>query len=274
MWFTRGVSPFEGRLRGPLCTRRFGIITSTLVCLLAATPALAQFNIETGIEAFRWREHTDPINVKESGPRVAFGAGYSMPQTSGPLFTVFGRVYTGSVDYNGALLSSPGTAATGTTKYLGGTEGGSLRYRLPTSIDAVLGLEFDQWRRELTPDQREFYRFTSVRLGIERQATLVSPWIAGGGLRFLVSSNEDATFTDASGVTEVTLKPGLGTNGYLHFGVRFTPHFTALGYWDGMRLEESDPVPIGGNTVVFQPKSDMDLYGIRLVYGLGQAPGE
>jgi hypothetical protein len=241
---------------------------------IAPVPAHAQFHVEMDLQAFRWLEHTDPIQVKESGPRVAFGAGYAMPATSGPLFTVFGRFYTGSVDYNGALLSSPSTPATGTTKYLGGTEGVGLRFRWPNAIDAVLGLEFDQWRRELTESQREFYRFTSIRFGVERRATVVSPWIAGGGLRFLVSSNEEATFADASGVTDVTLEPGLGTNAYLQLGVRLTPHFTVLGYWDAMRLAESDPVPIGSNTVVFQPKSDMDLFGVRLLFGLGQATGE
>jgi len=269
------MNPLERNVQTTTRARRYvRWVVLALALIVTPAPALAQFNVEMGLEAFRWREHTDPINVKESGPRVAFGAGYSMPQTSGPLFTVFGRFYTGSVDYNGALLTSPGTPATGTTKYLGGTEGGSLRYRWPNAIDAVFGLEFDQWRRELTPDQHEFYRFTSIRLGIERLATLMSPWIAGGGLRFLVSSNEDATFTDSGGVTEVTLKPGLGTNAYAHFGLRFSTHFTVLGYWDAMRLEESDPVPITSNEVVFQPKSDMDLYGVRLIYGLGRAPGE
>jgi hypothetical protein len=265
---------FKGAGLGRLARPRCGLLAVIVSLCFAPTVAHAQFHVEMDLQAFRWREHTDPIQVKESGPRVAFGAGYALPVTSGPLFTVFGRFYTGSVDYNGALLSSPSTPATGTTKYMGGTEGVGLRYRWPSSIDGVLGLEFDQWRRELTPDQREFYRFTSIRLGVERQPTLMSPWIAGGGLRFLVSSNEEATFTDASGVTDVTLEPGLGTNAYLQLGVRFTPHFTVLGYWDAMRLEESDPVPIGANTVVFQPKSDMDLFGVRLLYGLGQATGE
>jgi hypothetical protein len=248
---------------------------SSLIALLAvSTPAHAQFHVEMGLESFHWLEHTDPIQVKEDGPRVAFGAGYTMPAVSGPLFAVFGRFYAGSVDYNGALLNSPSSVATGTTKYTGGTEGLAGRYRWPNAIDAVLGLEFDQWRRELTPDQREFYRFASVRLGAEHVATAQSPWIAGGGLRILISSNEEATFTGSSGSLDVTLQPGLGTNGYAQAGVRFSPHFTVLGYWDGMRLEESDAVPIGSNTVVFQPKSDMDLFGLRLIYGIGQASPE
>lgn len=270
------MSPPERNVRIRARRWRLTAHVAAVVLALGLAPisAYAQFQVEMGLESFHWLEHTDPINVKEDGPRVAFGAGYVMPQVSGPLFTVFGRVYMGSVDYNGALLSNPSSPATGTTKYLGGTEGIGARYRWPDAIDAVMGLEFDQWRRELTAEQREFYRFASVRFGLERVATARSPWIAGGGLRVLMSSNEEATFTGSSGSLDVTLKPGLGPNGYLHAGLRFTPHFTVLGYWDGMRLEESDPVPIGSNTVVFQPKSDMNLFGVRLLYGLGQAPGE
>jgi hypothetical protein len=126
----------------------------------------------------------------------------------------------------------------------------------------------------LTADQHENYRFASLRFGVERIAAAHSPWIAGGGLRFLVGSNEVAD-VPVSGVTnEVTLTPGLGTNAYLHLGLAISPHVTLLGYWDGMRIAESNTVPISRNEIVFQPQSDMDVYGIRLLYMLGGAPGE
>jgi hypothetical protein len=188
--------------------------------------------------------------------------------------TAFARIYGGSVDYNGALLSSPATPIQSTTKYFGGTEGAGFRYRWPEVVDGLAHLEFDQWRRELNPDQVENYRFVSLRFGVERVATARSPWIAGGGLRFLIGSNEQATIPDPRGTFEVTLSPGLGTNGWLDLGLRISPHVTLLGYWDGMRLAESDAVPITSTEVVFQPKSDMDVYGIRVLYLLGRAPDE
>ena len=89
-----------------------------------------------------------------------------------------------------------------------------------------------------------------------------------------MSSSEEATFADASGVTDVTLEPGLGTNAYLQLGVRLTPHFTVLGYWDAMRLAESDPVPIGSEHRGLPAEERHGPLRVRLLFGLGQATGE
>ena len=245
-------------------------MVSALASCLTSSAASAQWSAAATVEGFRWRELTSPIEVRETGPRFGVGVGFAQPRARGLLVAGHARLYFGAVDYHGSLLFDPTQPVQATTNYLGTTEGAELRYRWPDAVDAFVGVDLDLWRRGFSPSQRERYRFVSARLGAERVPSDRSRWVAGGGVRVLLASREDASFPDAAGTRHVTLKPGLGTNPFLHAGYRFWPQVTLLAYWDGMRIGRSDEIVLGqSQTVLYQPQTEMDVVGVGVVYGGG-----
>lgn len=230
--------------------------------------ARAQWSVDAAVERFDWREHTSPIQVRETGPRFAGGVGFSQPRESGPLLAYRGRVYFGNVDYDGSFLLDAAQPAQGVSTYLGTAQAAELRYRWPATLDAVAGLEYETWRRRLSASQREEYRILSLRLGAERLPADASPWYASGGIRFLLGTGEIATTPIGNAVYRLSFSPGRGTSPFVSLGRRVASRVMLVGYWDSIRLGRSNQIAIGGsgNLVAYQPKSDMNLVGLRVVY--------
>jgi hypothetical protein len=245
-------------------------VLAMLAFLLAAADARAQLTIHADVEHFAWREHTEPIEVKESGPRFGIGIGYLLPKPQGFLFGAQGRLYGGGVDYEGSFQFDVTEAARGTSTYLGTTVGADLRYRWPDAIDAVAGLDYDAWRRQLSESQKEEYRILSLRLGVERDVSS-SRFIVGGGMRFLLATAEEATVEDGGFLYKLDLTPGTGSNPYLHAGYRVAPRVTLLAYWDGMTMGRSNELTLvkrgRPQATVSQPPTDVDYVGLRVSYG-------
>jgi hypothetical protein len=242
-----------------------------LVALIQCLPlsaACAQWSVDAAVERFDWREYTSPIQVRETGPRFAGGVGFSQPRKSGPLLAYRGRVYFGNVDYNGSFLFDTAQPAQGVSTYLGTAQAGELRYRWPAMLDAVAGLDYETWRRRLSASQSEEYRLLSLRLGAERLPGAASPWTASGGIRFLLGTGEIATTPIGNAVYRLSLSPGRGTSPFMSLGRRVGPRVILVGYWDSVRLGPSNQVAIGGSgtLMAYQPKSDMNLLGLRVVY--------
>jgi hypothetical protein len=193
------------------------------------------------------------------------------PRVAGALFAVHGRVVLGSVSYNGSFQFDSTQAAHGSSAYLGTSFGAEARYRWPGTLDGVAGLDLDWWKRQFSRSQRERYRIVSARFGVERLATASSPFVAGGGMRLLLATTEDASITDAGVTYDLSLSPGLGTNPFLHVGLRASPRVTLLAFWDGMRLGRSNRIVLlkrgEPQAIVSQPPTDMDVIGVRAVYG-------
>jgi hypothetical protein len=238
---------------------------------LAAAPASAQWSTDFAVEHFAWREHTSPIEVHESGPRLAMGVCFAPRTARGASLAWRGRVYGGSVGYEGSFQFDSTKAISGASTYVGATLSGQLGWRWPDVLDGFAALDVDAWSRRLSKDQRESYRILSARIGVERVATTTSPLSAGGGMRFLLATAEDATITSAGVAYDLSLSPGLGANPFLHAGCRVAPRVTVVGYWDGMRLGRSNQVVLlkrrQPQAVVFQPPTDMDVVGLGVVYG-------
>jgi hypothetical protein len=251
---------------GPLT----GLLLAALVTGLAAADARAQWSVEIGVEHLSWHEDVSPIEVRERGTRGVIGVGFAQRRPRGALLAYRGSAYGGGADYRGSLLFDRTTPAQSTSVHLGTVHSVELRNRWPEAVDAVVGLEFELWRRRFSQTQREDYRVLSGRLGIEKPATPSRRIVAGGGLRWMLAASERATFTEAGVTYRVALSPGLGWNPYLRLGHRLTPRVTALAYWDGMRLGRSPEVALslGGTTQarVYQPESDVNVLGVRVRY--------
>lgn len=247
------------------------VLLAFIASTLAGSPALAQWALEAGVESFDWREHTTPIEVHEHGPRFSLTGGWMLPRKRGPLLAARAEVYGGSVEYDGSFQFDATKAATGHSAYLGTILAAQVRWRWAGLADAVAGIEHEAWKRQLTSTQEEKYRIVSLRLGAERVATTTSPLVAGGGVRVMLATAEDAT-VEFSGISyHLDLEPGRGSNPYLFAGVRVHPRVTIVGTWDGMRLGRSNTIalvrPFQPTATVWQPKTDVSRLGIRLRYG-------
>jgi hypothetical protein len=242
------------------------VVASSIV----ATTVWAQWSIELGVEHFDWRERTTPIEVHESGPRFALRGGYAQQRVSGALFAGRVALYGGGVRYDGSFQFDETQAAQGTAIYYGATLGAEARYRWPGVADAVLGADWDSWRRRLSASQREDYRIVSLTLGAERLAGGPGRLGFGGGMRFLLATSEEATLESGGVRYDLSLSPGLGINPYATVAYRVAPRVTLQAYWDGMALGRSNDVELRRRSqprlVVSQPATDIRTLGLRVGY--------
>jgi hypothetical protein len=245
------------------------LLGPALIVLVATTgDAYAQFFLGAGIEYFHWREDTQPIEVKESGPRAVFTLGYTQPRASGLLFAYRGRAYAGEVDYDGALLFSPSVPVHGNTRYFGSANEAQLRYRFGAGFDLLAAAGLDIWRRELSANQKEDYYIGFARLGAEYNA--IGPgWTAGAGLKYPFWTHENAHFTDLGYDQNPALHSGKDISGYGQIGYRFAGHWAVLGYGESYRFKQSSPVFVtnGSGTGAFvQPATDTYVLGVKVEY--------
>jgi len=253
--------------------KQLTVATAFLVIGVFSLDAHAQFAISAGIEYFSWTEDTSPIQVEETGPMFALGLDYTMRKERGFLGAYRGRFYLGAVDYRGALLFAPDVPVAGTTSYIGMSNEGQLRYRLAPQrgywLDLMGAAGYDFWERKLTSVQQEDYRVAFVRLGMEIGPSSEIGVVGGLGLKYPVWTEEDANLFSEGYDQNPKLHPGKEVSVYGHIGYRFRRNLAVIGYLDGYRFTESDPITVtqGGATYQFvQPQSTMLNLGIKLQY--------
>jgi hypothetical protein len=244
-----------------------------LAGLLLPLPASAQLAVSAGVEYFTWTEDTSPIQVKETGPMLALGLEWTQRREHGLLGAYRGRFYAGDVDYDGALLFAPSVGVAGTSSYLGMSNEGQLRYRLPQErgywLDLVGAAGLDMWQRELSSSQQEDYRIGFARLGVEIGPDAEIGVVAGVGIKHPFWTEEDANLFSEGYDQNPKLRPGMDASLYGHIGYRFRAHLAVIAYVDGFRFKESDPITVtrGGSTFQFvQPQSTMLNLGVKLEY--------
>lgn len=248
------------------------IVPCALLSLgLASSPlAWAGWSITGDLEHFEWKESTTP-SVTEKGPRFGIGAQWMQDRPAGWLLGYRGRLYFGSVDYNGSDLLT-GTPLTGTTDYNGMTHEGQAIYRVPGSpygAAAVAGLGVDYWKRQLTSIQSEEYRVFYLRLGASFDLQQPRGWYAGAGVKYPFSVDENAHFPDIGFDPNPHLHPKGQLSPYAEVGYRFAPQWSLAGYYDSYRFGESGDVAVrqqgtGTPFTFFQPKTSVDTVGLRL----------
>ncbi len=254
------------------------IVAGALAGVLVSAPAHAGWGISAEVERFRWAESTHP-RVTETGPMFGIGARFSQERPAGWPFGWRGRLYLGSVDYNGSLLFT-GTPVGGTTEYTGLLNEVQAVHRLPGNpqgLEVVSGLIWDYWNRQLSPDQREEYWIASLRLGLQADRRERTGWFGGGGLKYPFYTRENAHFTELGFSSNPRLEPKGAMSLYADLGYRFNRNLSLAAYYDSYRFKESDPTPGMTNPFVpdctpprscrfIQPTSNVDSLGLRLQY--------
>jgi hypothetical protein len=250
---------------------------------LCGGAAHAGWYVNGDVERFRWAESTNP-GVTETGPMLGIGGGYRQLRPEGWQFGWRARFYFGSIDYNGALLST-NQPATGTSQYTGLVNEAQAIYRLPgnaNGMEVVSALVLDYWNRQLSADQREEYWIASLKLGLNFDRREAKGWFGGGGVKYPFWTRQDAHLTDIGFSANPHLEPQGTLSLYADVGYRFTRRWSLAGYYDGYRFDESDatqrlinpaiqgcsgvaPDPAGGCRL-FQPQSRQDSFGLRLQY--------
>jgi len=238
--------------------------------------AHAGWSITGDVERFRWAESTNP-SVTETGPMLGIGARFAQDLPAGWQFGWRGRLYFGSVDYNGALLST-NEPITGTTEYTGLSNEGQAVYRVPGSpygLELVSGLIVDYWNRQLSSFQREQYWVGSLRLGLNADRREAIGWFGGAGLKYPFYTREDAHLTDIGFNSNPRIKPKGALSAYAEAGYRFSRNWSLTGYYESYRFKQSDSTPTVFNPDIpdcaagcriFQPTSKVDSLGLRLQY--------
>lgn len=249
--------------------------TLVLAFLAASLPgvAAAQMSLSAGVEYLDWRESTTP-EITETGPIFALGLGYLQERDAGLLFAYRGKLWGGNVNYQGATLFG-NVPLQGTTNYAGLDNELQVRWRKPSKpgyVDAVAGLGFDAWRRQLTAVQKEDYYVAYLRGGIESGTRGPTGWLAGFGLKYPLWTRENAHLDQIGFDSNPSLQPGKELSLYGDIGYRFSASWQLLAYYDSFRFSKSNEAQANevanglGPTTVFQPSSSLSIYGLKLEY--------
>lgn len=244
--------------------RGFAVALGTCA-LMAAGGASADVSIGGGFEGFRWKESTTPT-VKEEGLRWALDLTWSQSRAPGPSVAYNVKVYTGNVDYTGALLIG-NTPIGGETHYRGIQNEFQTHYRLVNGVGFMLAFGWDSWRRELSQAQEEQWNILYARAGVAYEPVRTGV-IASAGVKYPIHTRENAKFDEIGATSNPHLRPGRDFSFYGTLGYRVNADWDVLAYYDSYRFKQSNIVSLvdgAGNTAgAFQPKSRQDQLGLKI----------
>jgi hypothetical protein len=245
-------------------------------CSLLPSMAVAELALTGGFDYLRWTEDSTP-SVKETGPLYTLGLAYTQDRDAGALFAYRGKLWGGSVRYDGATLFG-GTPVQSNTSYAGVNNELQVRWRKPGktggNLDGVLGAGLDVWRRSLSTVQKEDYEIGYLRLGVESGTDESSRWTVSVGFKYPIWTYENAHFDQIGFDSNPILHPGKEVSPYTSLGYRFTSQLQAVVYYDGFRFGRSAPVQANevanglGPATLVQPATNMSVIGIRFEYFL------
>lgn len=247
------------------------------VAAIFSAAANAAWEIGAGVEGYHWQEYTTstirtPLMPTESGPRFAMHVNWTGVGDLGLLLAYRGKLYFGKVHYDtyNQLTDIPVST---TTQYSGVAHEGQLLYRSNAGrykLDYVGGVGWDNWRRAIGYSQLEDYSILYLRGGVNLdQPRRGKGWHGGGGLKYPFLTWENAHLTNQGYYSNPILTPGNDISFYANLGYRINSNFDVAGYYDSWRFKQSDiqaTADAGGPWQVWQPKSSMDLLGVRLMY--------
>lgn len=247
--------------------RHIAAVLASGAFAFAMTNAYADISAAVGAEEFHWHEYASPA-IKETGLRWAGEITWTQSREPGWSFGYQLKGYVGNVDYEGATFFT-NTPVNGTTHYRGMINEARLFYRLPNNPFNFMGaLGWDTWDRELTSVQSEQWDIAYLRLGAEYNAAVKQGAIGSLGVKFPLVTRVNAHLQDSpfSLPNNPRIKPGRFPSLYATIGARIDPRWDLIVYYDSYWLKQSGTVDAGNGVGVFQPKTHMDVYGVKLQF--------
>jgi hypothetical protein len=256
-------------------------ILLTTIFLLTSHSVQAAWDIGGALEEYRWVEYPSGINgtPKELGLRSALFVNWTQEREQGLLLAWRAKLYAGTVNYDTYLIDPPHEPVSTKTDYSGVASEGQVfyRYNLDTyKLDQIGGLGLDFWRRDIRSgggSQYEDYSILYVRAGLRLAKSKAETGLHGElGIKYPVSTREDAHLDNMGYTSNPALSPKGAVSGYAEIGYRINPRFDVLGYYDSWRFGRSADVrtnkpsdTAGMYWLIYQPKSNMDALGIKLL---------
>jgi len=236
--------------------------------LSAAGAVWAEWSAGVGFESFRWKESTTPP-VEESGLRWTLDLTWQQSREPGLSAGYNLKLYTGNVDYTGAFVGT-NIPVSGETHYRGMVNEIQALYRMPQNmVDIVLAAGWDRFDRELNSSQEESWDVAYARFGANINALTRQGVFGSIGVKYPVWTRENAHLTAAGFDQNPRLRPGKDFSFYATLGYRVNAAWDVLAYYDSYRFKESNHVAVtrgGALFDVFQPKSEMDVFGMKIQY--------
>ena len=275
---------------------------AALLGLVAASPAFAagleELSVYPTFQYFTWEELKDDGNriLKESGPLFGAGAAGKLDLYQKSLMLKFkGELSGGQVDYDGhtqqlpPLPSPPNPPNTPNplseipvktdVGYFVAKAEADVGWRLSVekfSLEPFAGLGYRWWLRDIHSSTAMDRNGNLVSVGGTTE-TWQSLYTRFGGRMDYSTSEAWKVFWEAgakypllnrntaavSGAGDVTVKPGEQWSAFAEVGARYK-RFRSCFFYEGFKFSKSPLVPIGGNTVVFQPESKSEIFGFNL----------
>jgi len=249
----------------------------TFVSVVSAAPGVSgdhhsRVDLSLGLEQYRWQEYDFQNGTRllsEHGPRAVLAGRVEFDTALRPMLVrVLGRAYSGIVNYDGQVQST-GLFVSSDTDYLGGLAEFQLGWVKPTtmfrSLEFYLGAGVEGWKRDIADSIdalgspvsgfREDYvvYYGRVGIGFEEQGEFLSSSFHVGALR--PYSVDEKVVTSGS---EITLHPDGRWSMYADYRLGLRNNFVEL-FYEGWRFDRSTT-----KNMVFQPKSEKDIFGVRI----------
>lgn len=255
----------------------------------ARTAVAGEANIYLAVENFSWREFNDDGSrvLRESGPLFGLGFMYMQEFDNHVTLRPVAEIFGGRVDYDGQAYTINTIAHTITyqpakssTDYFGLKLEGDVGRRFRPAEDAFVepfgGIGLRIWDRNINNGTAADGRATAgylerwftlcFRLGLRAGVDLSSRTnvFAEAGIK-LPLYNENTAYQSGTGGQDYTLHPGKQSSLFSEAGLKIDRLKASL-FYDSLRFSRSETIDIGGGWSVWQPKSAMDIYGVRLGY--------
>lgn len=244
--------------------KRVLAVAVAAISMSAAGTACADWAAGAGVESFRWKESTTPT-VKETGLRWVLDLTWTQSRDPGLSAGYNLKFYQGNVDYDGATLFG-GVPISGETHYSGLTNELRAFYRMPNNFSGLLALGWDRWERKLSPFQKEDWDVAYVRLGGEFNTATKQGVFGSLGVKYPVWTRENGNFNDLGGTNNPRLRPGKDFSFYGTIAYRANMNWDVIAYYDSYRFKESNAVAVPPLGTFLQPKSQMDVIGMKVQY--------
>jgi hypothetical protein len=233
------------------------------------------------VQSFDWREFAQDMRaVRETGPLFGIGVVYPVDLGNSFFLRPTAELFGGSVDYEGHACDIFGTnceAADTTVSYFGVQIQGDLGRSFPAGsafFEPFAGLGLRYWRRDIdsgatasgvpTSGFTEDWVSLYARAGLRGRIVLSgkdSVFIVAGAKLPFYTQNTAYTSSVGQG-DDLVMKPGSQVSFFAETGVELG-RLSASVFYDSFRFPQS-PSVANGLAEGYQPKSTMDLYGLKL----------